>query len=91
MHLRSTHAFERADDSDSMEQMAIERAILLTQPESSVHKVKDLCRTRWVQRIDGLLFSYQSTVTCLESICNDGPHLWTSDSVTDARTLQLDA
>ena len=24
-----------------------------------------------------------------ESICNDGPCLWTSDSVTDARTLQL--
>lgn len=25
----------------------------------------------------------------MESICNDGPRLWTFDSVTDARTLQL--
>ena len=72
--------------------MALKRAISQTQPESSVHKLKDLCHTRWVQRIDGLeVFCslYQSTVTCLESICNDGPRLWTSDSVTDARTLQL--
>ena len=43
-------------------------------------------------RIDGLeVFCsyYQFTVTCLESICNDGPRLWTSNSVTDAITLQL--
>ena len=25
-----------------------------TQPESHVHKVKDLCRTRWIERIDAL-------------------------------------
>ena len=51
-------------------QMALERAISQTQPESSVHKLKDLCRTRWVQRIDDFeVFCsyYQSTVTCLES------------------------
>ena len=62
------------------------------QPESSVHKLKDFCRTWWVQRIDVFeVFCsfYQSMVTCLESICKDGPCLWTSDSVTDARTLQL--
>ena len=73
-------------------QMALERAISQTQPESPNHKLKDLCRTRWVQRNDGFeVFCslYQSTVTCLESICNDGPRLWTSNSVTDARTLQL--
>ena len=31
-----------------------EEAIDTTQPESSIHKLKDLCRTCWVQRIDAL-------------------------------------
>ena len=28
-------------------------------------------------------------MSCFEGICNDGPNLWSSDSVTDARSLQL--
>ena len=31
---------------------ALEKAIADTQPASTVHKLKDLCRTRWVQRIN---------------------------------------
>ena len=70
-------------------QRALELAISDTQSSLSVHKLKDLCRTRWVQRIDALqVFCslHQSTVAC---ICNDGPRLWSSDSLTDARSLQL--
>ena len=64
-------------------QRALETAIANTQPSSSVHKLKDLCRTRWVQRIDALqVFQslYQSIVACMESICNDGLGQRTSDS-----------
>ena len=32
---------------------------------------------------------YQATVVCRESICNDGQGLWTADTVTNARSLQL--
>lgn len=34
---------------------ALEKAIADTQPTSTVHKLKDLCRTRWVQRIDAFI------------------------------------
>ena len=35
-------------------QRALEKSIAETQPESTVSKLKDLCRTRWIQRIDAL-------------------------------------
>ena len=48
--------------------------------------------TRWVQHIDAmedLCSLHQSTVACMESICDDGPGLWTPDAVTDARSCLL--
>ncbi len=35
-------------------QRKLEEAIDKTQPEAKVHKLKDLCRTRWIERIDAL-------------------------------------
>ena len=73
-------------------QQALEKAISDTQPASSVHKLKDLCRTRWVQRIDAIeVFCslHQSIVSCMESVCDDGPSSWTLDALTDARSLLL--
>ena len=73
-------------------QRALEKAVSDTQPASRVHRLKDLCRTRWVQRIDAIqVFCslHQSTVACMESICDDGPRLWSSDSISDARSLLL--
>ena len=73
-------------------QRALEKAIAETQPESSITKLKDLCRTRLIQRIDALhIFQslHISIVGCMERICRDGPSLWSSDSLTDARSLQL--
>ena len=79
-------------DAHPKRQRALEEAIQDTQPTSQVHKLKDLCRTRWVQRIDSIeVFRslHQSSVACMEKICNDGPRFWSSDSLTDARSLQL--
>ena len=73
-------------------QTTLEKAISDTHPTSKVHKLKDMCRTRWVQRIDAIqVFKslHQCTVTCMEGICNDGPGFWTPDALTDARSLQL--
>ena len=70
----------------------LESAISDNQPESAVFKLKDLCRTRWVQRIDALnVFQslHPSIVACMKGICSDGQGLWSADSVTDARSLQL--
>ena len=78
-------------DAHPKRQKKIEDAITNTQPSSTINKLKDLCRTRWVQRLDAFtVFSslYQSVLVCLESICHDGLGSWSSDSITDASTLR---
>ena len=42
-------------------QRALDKSIEENQPESTVSKLKDLCHTRWVQRIDALHVSSLST------------------------------
>ncbi len=52
-------------------QKCLERAIDNTQPESTIHKLKDLCRTRWIQRLDAFERFQQlhnAIVACFESI-----------------------
>ena len=73
-------------------QKKLEEAIDATRPDSSVHKLKDLCRTRWVERIDALdcfQMLHPSIVACMESISMEGTNKWSSDSLTDANTLLL--
>lgn len=72
-------------------QTAFERAIEGCQPESRVSKLKDLCRTRWVQRIDAFqVFKnlHPSVVGCFESITDQGLRKWSSDSLLDAANLK---
>ena len=73
-------------------QKKLEEAIQNTQPGSNVVKLKDLCRTRWVERIDAIdrfKHLHSSIVACFESISTEGSSLWSSDAVTDASTLLL--
>ena len=67
-------------------------AIEATQPEAKVQKLKDLCRTRWIQRIDALdrfQVLHPSIVQCMESISDEGSSMWSSDSIVDSKTLLL--
>jgi len=71
---------------------AFEKAVLETQPESRKHKLKNLCRTRWVQRLDGLetfVELHPSIVACMEDIVESGAANWSTDSLTDAKGLLL--
>ena len=73
-------------------QKKLKDAIHTTQPTSKVQKLKDLCRTRWVERIDAfdrVKNLYSSIVACLESISAEGSQMWSPDSLTDASTLLL--
>ena len=73
-------------------QNKLEEAIHNTQPESKVTKLKDFCRTRWIERIDALdrvKCLHSSIVACFESIAADGSHKWSPQSLTDAHTLLL--
>ena len=63
-----------------------------TQPKSNVLKLKDLCRTRWIEWIDGLnriKKLYSSIVGCFENISAESSRLWSPDLRTDASTLML--
>ena len=65
----------------------LEETIHSTQPELNVQKVKDLCGTRRVERIDALdrmKTLHPSIVACFESISAEGSRMWSPDSVTDA-------
>ena len=58
----------------------------------NVHKLKDLCRTRWIERIDALerfTHLHPSIVSCFETISSEGSTSWSSDSLLDASTLLL--
>ena len=73
-------------------QKKLKEAIQNAQPESKVLKLKDLCRTRWIERIDALdrvKKIHYSLVVCFESISTEGSSLWSADSVPDASTLLL--
>lgn len=73
-------------------QRALDDIISMHQPTSSVHKLKDMCRTRWVQRINALevfISLHESVVLCLEMICTQGPREWSSVSLTEAGGLKL--
>ena len=52
-------------------------------PESRRHKLLDVCKTRWIQRIDGLevfLELYEAIVATLETIKANADRSWNADS-----------
>ena len=73
-------------------QKKLKEAIDSSQPSSSVHRLKDLCCTRWVERIDALdrfQTLHPSIVACMENISLEGSSKWTPDTITDASALLL--
>ena len=57
-----------------------------------IQTLKDLCRTRWIEKIDALdkiKKLHSSIVVWFESISVEGSRLWSPDSVTDASTFLL--
>ena len=73
-------------------QRKLEEAIDRAEAGSVVKKLKDLCRTCWVERNDALYqFEklHSSLVSCFETISAEGSSCSTPDSLTDAITLLL--
>ena len=73
-------------------QEKLEDAIDIIESRSTVRKLKDLCQTRWVERIDALerfRKLYTSLISCIETISVDVSGKWTSESLTDAHSLLL--
>ena len=56
-------------------------------PESRRHKLLDVCKSRWIQRIDGLevfLELYEAIVATLETIKANAERSWNADSTKKA-------
>ena len=73
-------------------QKMLEEAVQNTQPELNMLKLKDLCRTRWIEWIDALNHIkklYSSIVACFENISAESSCMWSPDSVTDALLLVI--
>ena len=73
-------------------QKNLEETIAKYQPDSSIHKLKDLCPTHWIEQIDvfnRFCLLHSSLVACMESIAFEGASKWSADSLTDASTLLL--
>ena len=60
--------------------------------DTNKRKLKDMCKTRWVERIEALetfILLYPAIVTCFQNICNVGTQNWSTDSLTDAKAFLL--
>ena len=72
-------------------QKKLDEAVDSIQPTSSVSKLKDLCKKRWIERIDALDHFHtlhESIVECFQIICSERRAEWSQDSFTDAVTLK---
>lgn len=52
-------------------------------------KLKDLCKTRWVERHDAFEAMYElftPTIYCLEEIVNSSSSVWNRDTLADANS-----
>ena len=62
----------------------LEESIEKTQPEAKVQKLKDLCCTWWIQRIETLdrfQMLHSSIIDCMETFSFEGSSLWSSESI----------
>lgn len=68
-------------------QLALERAIEEYSVAQKRTKLKEMCRTRWVERHDAFqifLDLYVPVVRCLEDMCRDNSQNWNRDTQKDA-------
>ena len=59
-------------------------------PGASHTRLIDVCRTRWIARIDGLDILFEiigAVVRCLEAIKNNEGRSWNPSSIRDASGL----
>ena len=73
-------------------QLALEKWIDSVLPEENRKKLKELCRTRWVERHEAFnIFSdlFLPTFCCLEAIVYSAPSDWNRETRSDAQSLLL--
>ncbi|XP_014675618.1 PREDICTED: 52 kDa repressor of the inhibitor of the protein kinase-like [Priapulus caudatus] len=79
-------------DNHPKRQYALDKAIAEVAPNSSHKKLKDLCRTRWVARLDAFevfIELLSSVAHCFETITEQGLTKWSRDSLTDSSQFLL--
>ena len=73
-------------------QLSLEKWINDILPDEKRHKLKEMCRTRWVERHDAFeIFRdlFISTVSYLEEISHASGEAWNRETRNDAQTFLL--
>ena len=90
--MQSAGKVSRFFSNSPKRQLFLEEWIDNVLPEERRKKLKDLCRTRWVERHEAFeIFSdlFVPTFSCLEAITYSAPSQWNRETRSDAQSLLL--
>ena len=90
--MHTADSVSRFFNNSPKRQLALEKWISDVLPEERRKKMKELCRTRWVERHDAFevfLDLFLPTVSCLEEIALSQPADWNRETRSDAHSFLL--
>ena len=90
--MQTSDTMSRFFSNSPKRQLALEQWISDILPEEKRKKMKEMCRTRWVERHEAFevfLDLFMPTITCLEAIARSRPAEWNRDTRSDAHSLFL--
>ena len=90
--MQSADKISRSFSNSPKRQLALEKWIDSVLPEENRKRLKELCRTRWVERHEAFeVFSdlFLPTFCCLEAVVYSAPSDWNRETRSDAQSLLL--
>ena len=90
--MQTANAVARFFSNSPKRQLALETCVDNIFQDEKRKKLKEMCRTRWVERHEAFqIFSdlFLPTVSCLETITNASTADWDRESQSDAQSLPL--
>ena len=90
--MQTADTISRFFSNSPKRQLALEEWIDSVLPEEKRKKLKEMCRTRWVERHEAFeIFSdlFLPTFCCLEAITISSPADWNRETRSDAQSLML--
>ena len=90
--MHTADSISRFFSNSPKRQLALEKWISDVLPEEKRKKMKEMCRTRWVERHEAFeVFSdlFLPTISCLEELAHSRPADWNRETRSDAQSLLL--
>ena len=90
--MQSAEKIARFFNNSPKRQMALEKWIDELFTDEKRKKIKEMCRTRWIERheaFESFVDLFMPIVCCLEEIANSSPAQWNAETRSDAQSLFL--